>query len=233
MSPPEHALVLCCDEKSQVQALDRTQPGLPLKKGRAATLTHDYKRHGTTTLFAALSTLDGSVISRCAQRHRHTEWLEFLRQINRETPKDKDLHLICDNYATHKHPNVQAWLDKHPRCHVHFTPTSASWLNMVERFSEASPPIACSVACSRASGNSPPPSSNTSPCITRIPNPSSGLPRPMTSCRKSFAPIASSVRRKTKHYTDLRGLEIEQISSVPNLSLPVRRRYLDRLFFVM
>jgi transposase len=134
MSPPEHALVLCCDEKSQVQALDRTQPGLPLKKGRAETMTHDYKRHGTTTLFAAMSTLDGSVISRCAQRHRHTEWLEFLRQINRETPKDKDLHLICDNYATHKHPNVQAWLEQHPRFHVHFTPTSASWLNMVERF---------------------------------------------------------------------------------------------------
>ena len=134
MSPPEHALVLCCDEKSQVQALDRTQPGLPLKKGRAATMTHDYKRHGTTTLFATMSTLDGSVISRCAQRHRHTEWLDFLRQIDRETPKGKELHLVCDNYATHKHPVVKAWLEKHPRFHVHFTPTSASWLNMVERF---------------------------------------------------------------------------------------------------
>jgi len=134
LSPPEHALVLCCDEKSQVQALDRTQPGLPLKKGRAATMTHDYKRHGTTTLFAAMSTLDGSVISRCAQRHRHTEWLDFLRQINRVTPKDKELHLICDNYATHKHPAVQEWLAKHKRFHMHFTPTSASWLNMVERF---------------------------------------------------------------------------------------------------
>jgi transposase len=134
MSPPEHALVLCCDEKSQVQALDRTQPGLPLKKGRAETMTHDYKRNGTTTLFAAMSTLDGSVISRCAQRHRHIEWLDFLRQINRETPKDKELHLVCDNYATHKHPKVKEWLEKHPRFHVHFTPTSASWLNMVERF---------------------------------------------------------------------------------------------------
>ncbi len=134
VNPPEHALVLCCDEKSQVQALDRTQPGLPLKKGRAATLTHDYKRHGTTTLFAALNTLDGSVISRCEARHRHTEWLSFLRQIDRDTPKDKTLHLICDNYATHKHPNVQAWIAKHPRIHLHFTPTSASWLNMVERF---------------------------------------------------------------------------------------------------
>ena len=134
LSPPEHALVLCCDEKSQVQALDRTQPGLPLKKGRAATMPHDYKRHGTTTLFAALNTLEGSVIARCEARHRHTEWLTFLRQIDRETPKDKELHLVCDNYATHKHPNVQEWLAKHPRFHLHFTPTSASWLNMVERF---------------------------------------------------------------------------------------------------
>ncbi|MFW7342317.1 IS630 family transposase [Pollutimonas sp. H1-120] len=134
LSPPEHALVLCCDEKSQVQALDRTQPGLPLKKGRAATMTHDYKRHGTTTLFAALSAADGQVIACCQKRHRHIEWLDFLKQINRETPKDKALHLVCDNYATHKHPKVKQWLEKHPRFHVHFTPTSASWLNMVERF---------------------------------------------------------------------------------------------------
>jgi len=134
LSPPEHALVLCCDEKSQVQALDRTQPGLPMKKGRAATMTHDYKRHGTTTLFAALSTLDGRVIASCQQRHRHIEWLDFLKKIDRETPKEKALHLVCDNYATHKHPKVKEWLEKHPRFHVHFTPTSASWLNMVERF---------------------------------------------------------------------------------------------------
>lgn len=134
LSPPEHALVLCCDEKSQVQALDRTQPGLPLKKGRAATMTHDYKRHGTTTLFAALNTLEGSVIARCESRHRHIEWLAFLRQIDRETPKDKELHLVCDNYATHKHPKVKEWLEQHPRFYIHFTPTSASWLNMVERF---------------------------------------------------------------------------------------------------
>jgi len=134
LSPPEHALVLCCDEKSQVQALDRTQPGLPMKKGRAATMTHDYKRNGTTTLFAALSVLDGQVISQCQQRHRHIEWLKFLKQIDRETPKDKALHLIADNYATHKHPKVQEWLAKHPRITMHFTPTSASWLNMVERF---------------------------------------------------------------------------------------------------
>jgi transposase len=134
LSPPEHALVLCCDEKSQVQALDRTQPGLPLKPGRAQTMTHDYKRHGTTTLFAALNVLDGKVIGRCQQRHTHAEWLRFLRQIDRETPKAKTLHLIADNYATHKHPAVQNWLAKHPRFHMHFTPTSASWLNMVERF---------------------------------------------------------------------------------------------------
>jgi len=134
MSPPEHALVLCCDEKSQVQALDRTQPGLPLKKGCAATMTHDYKRHGTTTLFAALNVLDGQVIGQCQQRHTHIEWLKFLRQIDRETPKGKMLHLIADNYATHKHPAVQEWLAKHPRFNMHFTPTSASWLNMVERF---------------------------------------------------------------------------------------------------
>jgi transposase len=134
MSPPERALVLCCDEKSQVQALDRTQPGLPLKKGRASTMTHDYKRNGTTTLFAALNVLDGQVIAQCQQRHRHTEWLQFLRQIDRETPRDKALHLVCDNYATHKHPAVQEWLQKHPRFHIHFTPTAASWLSMVERF---------------------------------------------------------------------------------------------------
>lgn len=134
MAPPEHALVLCVDEKSQVQALDRTQPGLPLKKGRAQTMTHDYKRNGTTTLFAALNVLNGQVIGQCQQRHTHAEWLKFLRQIERQTPKDKTLHLIADNYATHKHPLVQAWLAKHPRFHMHFTPTSASWLNMVERF---------------------------------------------------------------------------------------------------
>lgn len=134
MSPPEHALVLCCDEKSQVQALDRTQPGLPMKPGRAQTMTHDYKRNGTTTLFAALNVLDGQVIGQCQQRHTHAEWLKFLRKIDRETPKDKTLHLIADNYATHKHPVVQEWLNKHPRFHMHFTPTSASWLNMVERF---------------------------------------------------------------------------------------------------
>lgn len=134
MNPPEHALVLSCDEKSQIQALNRTQPGLPMKRGRAGTVTHDYKRHGTTTLFAALNTLDGSVISMCQPRHRHGEWLKFLRLIDRSTPKHLSLHLIVDNYATHKHPDVQKWLARHPRFVMHFTPTSASWLNMVERF---------------------------------------------------------------------------------------------------
>jgi transposase len=134
LNPPEHAIVLCADEKSQIQALDRTQPGLPLKKGRCGTMTHDYKRNGTATLFAALSTLDGSVISMCDDRHRHQEWLKFLRVIDDLTPPDKALHLIADNYATHKHPKVQKWLARHPRFHMYFTPTSSSWLNMVERF---------------------------------------------------------------------------------------------------
>lgn len=134
LNPPEHAMVLSCDEKSQIQALNRTQPGLPMKPGRAGTMTHDYKRNGTTTLFAALNTLDGTVISMCQDRHRHEEWLKFLRLIERKTPKHLQLHLIVDNYATHKHPDVQHWLAKHPRVVMHFTPTSASWLNMVERF---------------------------------------------------------------------------------------------------
>lgn len=134
LNPPEHALVLSVDENSQVQALDRTQPGLPLKKGRAGTMTHDYKRNGTTTLFAALNTLNGKVIADCMPQHRHQEWLKFLSLIDRSTPKRKQLHLIIDNYSPHKHPKVQAWWKKHKRFHFHFTPTSASWLNMVERF---------------------------------------------------------------------------------------------------
>ena len=134
MNPPEHALVLSVDEKSQIQALDRTQPGLPMKKGRAGTMTHDYKRNGTTTLFAALNVLDGTVIGQCMDRHRHQEFLRFLRKIDRETPKNIALHVIADNYATHKHPAVRTWLLLHPRFHMHFTPTSASWLNAVEGF---------------------------------------------------------------------------------------------------
>lgn len=134
MNPPEKALVLCVDEKSQIQALDRTQPGLPMKKGRCGTFTHDYKRHGTTTLFAALNLLDGTVIGECMARHRHQEFLNFLRKIDRETPLNIDLHLIVDNYATHTHPRVQIWLSRHRRFHLHPTPTSSSWLNLVERW---------------------------------------------------------------------------------------------------
>jgi transposase len=134
LNPPEHALVLCADEKSQIQALDRTQPGLPLKRGRGATMTHDYKRNGTATLFAALNAANGEVFGLCQERHRHQEWLKFLRLIDQTIPAELQLHVICDNYATHKHPKVQRWLQRHPRFHLHFTPTSASWLNMVERF---------------------------------------------------------------------------------------------------
>jgi transposase len=134
LNPPDRALVLCCDEKSQCQALERTQPGLPLGPGRIRTRTHDYLRHGTVTLFAALSYLDGKILSRTAARHTHKEWLAFLRQLDRQTPGELALHLIIDNYATHKHPVVKAWLARHPRFHLHFTPTSSSWLNLVERF---------------------------------------------------------------------------------------------------
>jgi len=134
LNPPDKSLVLCVDEKSQIQALDRTQPSLPLKKGRCGTMTHDYKRNGTTTLFAALSMLDGRVIGDCMPRHRHQEFIRFLKKIDAETSSSLELHLIVDNYGTHKHPRVQSWLRRHPRFHLHFTPTSSSWLNMVERW---------------------------------------------------------------------------------------------------
>ena len=134
MNPPDKALVLCLDEKSQIQALDRTQPGLPMKKGRCGTMTHDYKRNGTTSLFAALNVLDGTVIGTCYPRHRHEEFLKFLRMLDRETPRTLDLHLILDNYGTHSHPDVEKWLGKHSRFHLHFTPTSSSWLNLIERW---------------------------------------------------------------------------------------------------
>lgn len=134
LNPPEKSLVLCIDEKSQIQALDRTQPGLPMKKGRCGTMTHDYIRHGTTTLFAALSMLDGKVIGDCMPRHRHQEFIRFLKKVDTETPAGMNLHLIVDNYATHKHPKVKSWLSRHPRIHLHFIPTSSSWLNMVERW---------------------------------------------------------------------------------------------------
>ena len=134
IDPPAHAVVLSIDEKSQIQALDRTQPGLPIKPGRCQTMTHDYKRHGTTTLFAALSVLDGSVIGRCMQRHHHLEFIRFLNTVERQVVADKPIHVVLDNYATHKHPKVLAWLARHPRWTFHFTPTSASWLNAVENF---------------------------------------------------------------------------------------------------
>src|SRR5678815_4106164 len=134
VDPPSHAVVLSVDEKSQIQALDRTQPGLPMKKGRAGTLTHDYKRHGTTTLFAALDVLEGKVIGRCMQRHRHQEFIRFLNGIEATVPVGKVVHVILDNYATHKHPKVKTWLERHPRFVFHFTPTSCSWLNAVEGF---------------------------------------------------------------------------------------------------
>lgn len=134
LHPPEHALVLSCDEKSQIQALDRTQKGLPLHPGRCGTMTHDYKRNGTTTLFAAVNVAAGQVIGACQPKHRHQEWIKFLALIDKQTPAELDLHLIADNYATHKHPKVKAWLKRHPRFHMHFIPTSSSWLNLVERW---------------------------------------------------------------------------------------------------
>lgn len=134
LNPPEKALVFSADEKSQVQALDRTQPSLPMIPGRCGTMTHDYKRNGTTTLFAAIEMAQGKVIATCMPRHRHQEWIKFLKQIDSETPKDLDLHLILDNYATHKHPKVKSWLKRHKRFHMHFIPTSSSWLNVIERF---------------------------------------------------------------------------------------------------
>ena len=134
LNPPDHAIVLCVDEKSQIQALDRTQKGLPINPGRLGTMTHDYKRNGTTTLFAALNVAEGFVIDACMSRHRHQEWIKFLKHIDASTDPELDLHLIADNYATHKHPKVLRWLERHPRFHMHFTPTSSSWLNLVERW---------------------------------------------------------------------------------------------------
>ena len=134
LDPPDRALVLSCDQKSQIQALDRTQKSLPMFPGRLKTLTHDYRRHGTTTLFAAIELAEGKIIADCMPRNRHQEWLKFLKKIDAETPPDLDLHLIVDNYATHKHPKVKSWLKRHPRFHIHFTPTSSSWLNVIERW---------------------------------------------------------------------------------------------------
>lgn len=175
-----------------MQALDRTQPGLPLKKGRAGTMTHDYVRHGTTTLFAALNVADGTVIGQCQDRHRHQEWLRFLKQIDAETPADRDLHLILDNYATHKHPKVKKWIEKHPRFHLHFTPTSASWLNMVERFFRDLTVNRLRRAPSAACRNWWPRWKNTWRNTTGIRSRLSGPPKPTTSPPKWPAPGKSS-----------------------------------------
>jgi transposase len=134
LNPPEHALVISADEKTSIQALDRTQPELPIKKGRCGTMTHDYKRNGTTTLFAAIEMAEGRVISTCMDKHRHQEWIKFLKLVDKDTPPGLDIHLIVDNYATHKHEKVKTWLKRHPRFHMHFTPTSSSWLNVIEGF---------------------------------------------------------------------------------------------------
>ena len=134
LNPPEHALVISADEKTSIQALDRTQPELPIKKGRCGTMTHDYKRNGTTTLFAAIEMAEGKVIATCMDKHRHQEWIKFLNLIDKETPSDMDIHMIVDNYATHKHEKVKNWMKRHPRFHMHFTPTSSSWLNVIEGF---------------------------------------------------------------------------------------------------
>jgi len=187
VDPPEHALVLSVDEKSQIQALDRTQPGLPMKRGRCGTMTHDYKRHGTTTLFAALNVLDGEVIGQCMSRHRHQEFIRFLNTINRQTPAAQDVHLIVDNYATHKHPKVRAWLARHQRFQFHFTPTSASWLNAVESFfakltrRRLKRGVFTGIADLRL------PSTASCGRPTMIPSLSSGPPTPMPSSRRSAA----------------------------------------------
>jgi hypothetical protein len=141
LNPPQHAIVLSVDEKSQIQALDRTQPSLPLKRGRGATMTHDYKRHGTTTLFAALNVLDGKVVSHCRNRHTHEDWIAFLRLIDRETLAENEVHVIADNYSAHKHPKVQRWLKRHRRFHMHFTPTSRLLKNSARRHSAPSPSL--------------------------------------------------------------------------------------------
>ena len=185
LNPPEHALVLSLDEKSQIQALDRTQPGLPMKPGRAQTMTHDYKRHGTTTLFAALNTVDGNVLGTCMPRHRHQEWLKFLRLIDQQTPPDQELHLIVDNYGTHKHPKVERGTMRHKRFHFHFTPTSSSWLNMVERFfRDLTDKQLRRGAFTSVSKTCNAPSWPTSNSTTAPPSLSSGLPTPTTSWKR-------------------------------------------------
>ena len=187
LDPPERALVLCCDEKSQCQALERSQPSLPLGPRHPRTMTHDYKRHGTTTLFAALDYLEGKLITRTEARHTHVEWLRFLKQIERETPKGFDIHLIADNYATHKHPKVKAWLARRPRFKMHFTPTSSSWLNLVERFFAISPRTSSARAASPRFKNWLTTSMLISPSATPIRVPINGRRKARRSLKKSIA----------------------------------------------
>ena len=181
IDPPAHAIVLSVDEKSQIQALDRTQPGLPLKPGRCGTMTHDYKRNGTTTLFAALDVLDGTVIGRCMQRHRHQEFIRFLNAIEAEIPAGKIIHVVLDNYGSHKHPKVRAWLDRHPRFTFHYTPKSASWLNAVEGFFAKLTKRRLMRGVFRSIVDLRPPSNASLPRLMTTPSPSSGPPTPIRS----------------------------------------------------
>ena len=180
-------MLLSLDEKSQIQPLDRSQPGLPIKPGRCQTMTHDYKRQGTTTLFAALSVLDGTVIGRCTQRHRHREFIRFLNAVEREGAAGKLVHVVLDNYATHKHPKVLAWLSRHPRSTFHFTPTSASWLSAVENFFSKMPRQRIRRGVSTRSPTCRPPSMPISPSTTPAPNRSSGPNPPTPSWPRSTA----------------------------------------------
>ena len=182
VNPPDHAIVLSVDEKSQIQALDRTQPGLPMKKGRAGTMTHDYKRHGVTTLFAALNVLDGKVIGQCMKHHRHQEFIRFLNVIDAKVAKKKTVHVIVDNYSAHKHPKVLEWIENHPRFVFHFTPTSASWLNAVESFFAKLTKSASNAACSAPFRNSKMPSTASSTTPMQIQSP---LPGPRTPTKSS------------------------------------------------
>jgi transposase len=197
MDPPAHAVVLSIDEKSQIQALDRTQPGLPLKPGKWGTMTHDYKRNGTTTLFAALNVLDGTVVGRCMLQHTHKEFIKFLNAVERAVPAGKVIHAIADNYATHKHPNVMTWLTDHPRWKFHFTPTSASWLNAVEGSSRPSRDEKSAAASSNPSPSCKTPSSATSRRITRPQCHSSGLPQHRPSSKSS--PKSLSLLNESVH----------------------------------
>jgi transposase len=202
LNPPEHALVLSVDEKSQIQALDRTQPGLPLKKGRGQTMTHDYKRNGTTTLFAALNTANGEVYGLCQQKHRHQEWLRFLRMIDRTVPAGKEIYLICDNYSTHKHEQVERWLETHKRFHVRFTPTSASWLNMVERLFRDLTHNRLRRGVFQDLEQLIMAMETTSTSTIRTPSPSSGPQKQMTSWKRSLALEPLSIKddlRETLH----------------------------------